>query len=516
MSRLARRTEGSDSGFLASGTPAARSARLGSVARPPFVAAPDGAATWAPGLVSDGPRARNPESLPSVSIVTLGCSKNEVDSEVMAGILARGGYRLLPEGEMGEVVLVNTCTFIDAAKQESIDEILGYARLKAEGKIERLVVTGCLVQRYGAEVAKEIPEIDLMLGTTNLDLIASGLGRVRAGERVVELAERGSYVGPLMLERMRLAPGVSAPLKIAEGCSKRCAFCSIPSFRGDLRSRPIETILEEARRLVAGGVRELLIVSQDTTSYGQDLYGRPRLAPLLRALAETPGVGWVRAHYNHPAHMDEDLMAAFAETPRLCSYVDMPVQHASDSILAAMNRGTSRDKIRRLLARLRERIDGVAIRTTFLLGFPGETEEDFEAVLDLVRVVRFERIGAFTFSPQEGTPAGTMRRRVRPEVVDQRVARLRDLADEISFEANSARIGRTLEVLVEGRDHAGRLFGRTEWDAPEVDGLVMLSGDAVPGEFVPVLVSGATPHDLTGTIVRAAEQHSAPVRFAAR
>lgn len=451
----------------------------------------------------------------AVSIVTLGCSKNQVDSEVMAGVLARAGWRVLPEGELGEVVLVNTCTFIDAAKEESIEEILRYAALKAGGRIERLAVTGCLVQRYGEEVAREIPEADLLLGTANLHEVARGLERVEAGERVVAVEGRGSYVGPLMLERLRVAPGVSAPLKIAEGCSKRCAFCSIPSFRGPLRSRPMEEVLLEARRLATEGVREILVVSQDTTSYGQDLYGRPRLGALLRALAETSGAGWVRVHYNHPAHLDGDVVAAFVESPRLCRYMDVPIQHGSDRILSAMHRGTTRERLRRLLLGLRERIPGVTLRTTFLIGFPGETERDFADLLRLVEEVRFERIGVFAFSPQEGTPAGTMRRRPGRAVVEERMRRLRALADEISLAANSARIGSTATVLVEGADHAGRLFGRTEADAPEVDGLVLLSGAAEPGAFVEALVTGATPHDLTGEVVPAAARRSAaPIRFA--
>ncbi|MFN0150736.1 MAG: 30S ribosomal protein S12 methylthiotransferase RimO [bacterium] len=437
----------------------------------------------------------------TVSFVTLGCSKNEVDSEVMAGILAHAGYTIAPEGTLGNVVLVNTCAFIDAAKEESIDEILGYARLKEEGRIEKLVVTGCLVQRYGAEVAREIPEVDLFLGTTNLDLVAQGLDRVRLGERVVDLAERGSYIGPLMLERVRLARGVSAPLKIAEGCSKRCAFCAIPTFRGDLASRPIESIVDEARLLVSQGVRELLVISQDTTSYGQDLYGRPRLTNLLTSLAAVPGVGWIRLHYNHPAHFDEELLTVFAETPQLCRYIDMPVQHASDPILKAMNRGTTRERLRTLLLRTRDRLPDAAIRTTFLLGFPGETDADFEAVLDLVEEVRFERVGIFLFSPQDGTPAEAMKRHVPAAVAEERHAALRELADEISLETNSARIGREVTVLIEGRDHNGRLFGRTEWDAPEVDGLALLSGAGEPGNFATAHVTGATTHDITAEII---------------
>lgn len=443
-------------------------------------------------------------ALPSISIVTLGCSKNQVDSEVMAGILSRSGYRIAPQGVLGGVVLVNTCTFIDEAKEESIEEILRYARLKEEGRIERLVVTGCLVQRYGGEIAREIPEIDLLLGTANLHLVGAGLDRVRCGERVAEVEERGSYIGPLMLERLRLAPGVSAPVKIAEGCSKRCAFCSIPSFRGDLRSRPMEEIVEEARLLVGQGVREILVISQDTTSYGQDLYGRPRLAPLLRALAAIPGIGWVRAHYNHPAHVDDELIDTFAGTPHLCRYIDMPVQHASGRILAAMNRGTSPERLRGLVQRFRERIPGVTLRTTFLLGFPGETDDDFAQVLDLVEEARFERIGTFLFSPQEGTPAAAAAAEAVPrEIAAERAEILRDRADAIALEAGSAKIGTRVRVLVEGRDHAGRLYGRTEADAPEVDGLVVLSGAAEIGIFVEALVTGATPHDLTADITGA-------------
>jgi ribosomal protein S12 methylthiotransferase len=458
-----------------------------------------------------------------VSIVTLGCSKNQVDSEVMAGVLARAGYGIAADGELGGVVLVNTCTFIDAAKEESIAEIMEYAAMKEEGRIETLVVSGCLVQRYGNEIAREIPEIDLLIGTANLQHVARGLERARLGERVVEVEARGSYVGPLLLERLRLAPGVSAPLKIAEGCSKRCAFCSIPSFRGDLRSRPAEEILEEARRLVSSGVRELLVVSQDTTSYGQDLWGRPRLAWLLRALAETKELGWLRVHYNHPAHVDDELIAAFAETPRVCRYVDMPVQHASDAILRAMNRGTSRDRIRRLVGAMRERIADVTLRTTFLIGFPGEKDADFRAVVDLLREARFERVGVFAYSAQEGTPSAALGGTPPPEVVEERIAILREMADEISLVANTTKVGRVLTVLVEGRDHGGRLFGRTEGDAPEVDGLVLLDGEAEPGAFVTALVTGATPHDLTASVVSAGagaapsasdRSEGAPVRFA--
>src|SRR6266511_2208168 len=385
---------------------------------------------------------------------TLGCPKNRVDSEVMLGTLSEAGYRLVQDPEKAEVIVVNTCGFIESAKVESVDAIVELANHKVEGRCKKLVVTGCLVQRHGDELARELPEVDHFLGTGAYADIARVVSDAQARRLVVPDPE---FVHSALTPRVNSLPSHTAYLKISEGCDNACAFCIIPKLRGPQRSRPVDDVVAEAEALVRQGTIEISLVAQALTAYGMDLPGRPRLLQLLRALARVDGLRWIRLHYAYPRDVPDALVEAIAEEPRIVKYLDMPLQHSSDRLLRAMKRGRDSVFLRELLARLRARIPGLALRTSLIVGLPGETEGDFDDLLRFVEEQRFERLGVFEFSPEEGTPAAEMARQVPDEVKRARFERIMEIQQRISREHQRPKVSLTLSLLVtvraEGAEH---------------------------------------------------------------
>jgi len=442
-----------------------------------------------------------------VHIRTLGCPKNRVDSEVMLGTLAEAGFRLEPDPARAEVVVVNTCGFIEAARKESVQAILELAETKREGRCRKLVVTGCLVQRSAEELARELPEVDHFVGTGAYADIARIVSDAQAKRLVVPDPD---YVHSAATPRVNSMPSHTAYLKIAEGCDNDCAFCVIPALRGAQRSRPVDDLVAEAAALAARGTVELSLVAQDLTAWGQDLPGRQRLHHLLPELCRVDGIRWIRLHYAYPRAFPDALVDVLAREPKIAKYVDMPLQHASDRLLRAMRRGRDARFLRGLLARLRERVPGIALRTALIVGLPGETEADFAELLAFVEEQRFERLGVFPYSREEGTAAAGMPGQVPEKVKRARLAKVMSLQRRISRAQQRAMVGRRLEVLVEGRAEGTEhlLAGRHAQQAPEIDGLVYVNdfavpGEAVayPGEMVTVEVTGAGDYDLVGRVV---------------
>jgi ribosomal protein S12 methylthiotransferase len=450
----------------------------------------------------------------SLYLATLGCPKNRVDSEVMLGTLGQRGYRLVDDPGAASVIVVNTCAFIGPAKQESIDSILELAEFKRTGKCRTLVVTGCLSQRYAPELAREMPEVDHFLGTSAYVQIGDLLSAEAAPRQVIPDPD---YIHDAHTPRVNSGPRYTAYLKISEGCDNACAFCIIPKLRGAQRSRPVEDIVAEAHTLAAGGVRELNLVAQDLTAYGHDLPGRPPLHRLLRALCAVD-VRWIRLHYAYPRVFPDELIETIASEPKIAKYLDMPLQHASDRLLRSMRRGRDRAFLEALVAKLRARILGLTLRTSLIAGLPGETEEDFEELKAFVRSQRFERMGCFQYSDEEGTAAFDLPGKVPPRVIERRWREVMALQQRISREQNHAFVGRRLTVLVEGpspeTEHL--LVGRHEGQAPEIDGQVYLNdGFGYPGEFVTVEVTEAHDYDLVARVVERPEQPRASARGAA-
>jgi ribosomal protein S12 methylthiotransferase len=432
---------------------------------------------------------------------TLGCPKNRVDSEVMLGTLAEAGFRLVQEPEKADIVVVNTCGFIESAKVESVDAIVELAELKKTGRCRKLVVAGCLVQRHAEELARTLPEVDHFLGTGAYAEVARIVSDAQAKRLVVPDPD---FVHSAATPRISSLPSHTAYLKIAEGCDNACAFCIIPKLRGPQRSRPIEDVIAEAEALAAQGTIELSLVAQDLTAWGNDLPGRPRLHALLRALAKVGGIRWIRCHYAYPRDVPDALLAAIADEPKIVKYLDMPLQHSSDRLLRAMKRGRDSAFLRELVGRLRRDVPGIALRTSLIVGLPGETEADFEDLLGFVEESRFERLGVFEFSAEEGTPAATMGRQVPAAVKRERFERVMELQQGISRAHQQAMIGRRVEVLVEGRAEETEhlLAGRHAQQAPEIDGLTYVNdGVAYPGEIVTVEVTDASDYDLVGRVV---------------
>jgi ribosomal protein S12 methylthiotransferase len=455
-----------------------------------------------------------------VGLVSLGCPKNLVDSEVMLGTLRGSGFALTADPADADVVVVNTCTFIGPARQESVDTILEMAELKRTGRCRRLVVAGCMVQAHRDDLRRAIPEIDALVGLDDVERIAEACA-LEAGARFEASTGRANYLYAGRAPRVLATPGYSAYLKISEGCDHTCAFCAIPSFRGLQRSRPIASLVEEARRLASEGVVELNLIAQDTTDYGTDLRDGTTAAGLLRALDEVDGLRWIRVLYAYPNRITPDFIAALAQGRRLARYLDLPLQHADASLLKAMRRGGSGDAHLKLLESLRRGVPEIALRTTFIVGFPGETEQHFETLLDFVRAARFDRVGTFVYSEEKGTPAAALPDDVPEEVKEGRRARLMQVQEEVALERQQALVGRTLPVLVEGAHEESDLLaaGRTEWQAPEIDGSVVLT-DAprllYPGELVEVRIDEAHPHDLVGAVVAAPERVRGAFPAAAR
>jgi ribosomal protein S12 methylthiotransferase len=459
---------------------------------------------------------KGPTSLPGaqvagreikVGFISLGCPKNLVDSESMIGLLQNTGYTITNSKEEADVLVVNTCGFIDAAKQESIDAILEAAQEKVHGQCKALVVAGCMVPRYGEELAREIPEIDALVGTADYPRIGEVISGVLAGQRVEQISDPDA-ITDWNFERVLATPGYTAYLKIAEGCDCACAFCSIPLMRGRHRSRPMASILDEARRLGAMGVKELIIISQDTTAYGIDLYGKPALAALLRELAKVEGIRWIRVHYSYPTRITDELIDVLATEPKVLKYLDMPLQHGSNKVLRIMNRPANDEGYVRLVQKLRERVPGICLRSTFIAGHPGETEEDFQMLLDFLRTCEFDHVGVFAYSQEEGTKSGAMEQ-IPEEIRIQRRDAAMAVQAEIARRRNEAQVGRTLEVLVEGRSPKGQgwYVGRSYRQSPGIDGVVFFQAapgvDYKPGDMVDVVITGVSGYDLKGRAVDA-------------
>ena len=435
--------------------------------------------------------------------VSLGCDKNLVDTEKMLALIRDLGVAFTDSQEEADIILINTCCFIGDAKEESVNTILEMAEEKKEGRCRALIVTGCLAQRYREEILTEIPEVDAILGTTSWEEIGSVIKRLLGGgeEHLSCFHDLGELPAPA--RRVVTTGGYYAFLKIAEGCDKRCTYCIIPYLRGPYRSVPMEQLLEEARGLAEGGVRELILVAQETTLYGVDLYGEKSLPKLLRELAKIPGLYWIRIQYCYPEEITEELIQVIKEEEKVCHYLDIPIQHASDRILRRMGRRTTRREITERIRRLREAIPDIALRTTLISGFPGETEEDHEELLSFVDEMEFERLGVFPYSPEEDTPAYSYPDQIPDEVKNRRRDAIMELQQEIAFARCEEMKGKILTVMIEGKVADEPVYvGRTYMDAPGVDGLIFInSGELfMSGDFVRVKVTGAAEYDLIGEV----------------
>ena len=439
----------------------------------------------------------------NILFISLGCDKNLVDSEVMLGLLDARGYQIVDDETQADVIVVNTCCFIHDAKEESIQTILDMARYKSEGKLKALIVTGCLAQRYQEEIQKEIPEVDAVLGTTSYDKIVDAVEEALAGNGHMELADIDALPLP-ETKRLVTTGGHFAYLKIAEGCDKHCTYCIIPKVRGNYRSVPMERLIKEAEDLAEQGVKELILVAQETTLYGKDLYGEKSLYKLLRNLCKIRGIRWIRILYCYPEEIDDNLIQVIKEEPKICHYLDLPIQHANDSILKRMGRRTSKEQLVGIITRLREEIPDITLRTTLITGFPGETEKQHEELMDFVDEMEFDRLGVFTYSPEEDTPAAEMPDQISEEVKEDRQAEIMELQQEIVFAQAEDMIGKEVLVMIEGKVADENAYvGRTYKDDPNVDGLIFINTDEelISGDFAKVKVTGAAEYDLIGELM---------------
>ncbi|MGB2315499.1 MAG: 30S ribosomal protein S12 methylthiotransferase RimO [Flavobacteriaceae bacterium] len=418
-----------------------------------------------------------------INVVTLGCSKNVYDSEVLMGQLKANGKAVAHEDE-GNIVVINTCGFIDNAKEESVNTILDFVQKKEAGDVDKVFVTGCLSERYKPDLVKEIPDVDQYFGTTELPQLLKALG--------------ADYKHELIGERLTTTPKNYAYLKIAEGCDRPCSFCAIPLMRGKHRSTPIEDLVVEAEKLAANGVKELILIAQDLTYYGLDLYKKRNLTELLKALVKVEGIEWIRLHYAFPTGFPMDVLEVMKNEPKICNYLDIPLQHISDKILKSMRRGTTQAKTTKLLQQFREAVPNMAIRTTLIVGYPGETEEDFQILKQWVETMRFERLGCFTYSHEENTHAYNLEDDVPHEIKQARANQIMELQSQISWELNQAKIGQTLRVVIDRKE--GQYFvGRTEFDSPDVDNEVLIDATKVylkTGEYTTVTITDAADFDL--------------------
>jgi len=434
-----------------------------------------------------------------VSVVTLGCEKNLVDSEIMSGLVHERGYELVDRPEDATVVIVNTCGFIDAAKEESVNTILELAELKETGRLKALIVSGCLTQRYKEELMREMPEIDGIVGTGDFHHIADVVDEALRGKKPVRVGHP-AFDYERALPRRVMSPRHTAYVKIAEGCDNACTFCSIPLMRGKFRSRSIESIVREVETLAAQGVKEICLIAQDSTNYGTDLYGTFRLPELLNRVSEVDGIAWVRLHYAYPGFFTDELIETFASNPKICNYFDIPLQHSEDFILKRMRRPGRQRDARELIEKIRARIPDAAIRTSIIVGFPGETEEHFERLCDFVREMEFDRLGVFTYSKEEDTPAARLPDQVPEDVKEYRAAVLMEVQREVSRRTAAKRIGQVIDVLVERYDGRSDVYvGRSQYDAPEIDGEVFVTGCRPEiGSIQRVRVTHAFEYDLSG------------------
>lgn len=434
-----------------------------------------------------------------VLLISLGCDKNLVDSEVMLGLLNKAGHQLTNDETEADVVVVNTCAFISDAKEESINTIIEMGELKKTGKLKKLIVAGCLSQRYKDEIMKELPEIDVIIGATNYDKIVEAIGTDE--ESIVDDI---NYTPRPIVERIVTTNASMAYFKIAEGCNKLCTYCIIPHIRGRYRSMPMDSLIASAEKLASDGIKELVLVAQETTLYGVDLYGEKKLPELLTKLSEIEGIEWIRLLYCYPEEITDELIEVMATNPKICHYVDIPIQHSENAILKRMGRRTSREDIVELVGRLRTAMPDIAIRTTLISGFPGETQELHDGLVDFVDECEFDRLGVFTYSPEEGTPAAEYEDQVDGELAVKWRDEIMELQQEISYEKNQQMIGSTQKVLIEGYLVDDDVYvGRTYRDAPGVDGIVFVSApyELISGSFVDVKITEANEYDLTGVIV---------------
>ena len=438
----------------------------------------------------------------NILFISLGCDKNLVDTEVMLGLLASKGHQMVNDEMEADVIVINTCCFIHDAKEESIQNILEMAELKKEGRLKALIVTGCLAQRYKEEIIEEIPEVDAVLGTTSYDKILEAIDEALEGRHCVEMTDIDAL--PLVQSnRLVTTGGHFAYLKIAEGCDKHCTYCIIPKIRGNFRSVPMERLLKEAEGLAEQGVKELILVAQETTLYGKDIYGEKSLHKLLKELCKVSGIQWIRILYCYPEEITDELIQVMKEEKKICHYLDLPIQHASDEILKRMGRRTSKAQLKEIIGKLREEIPDITLRTTLITGFPGETKEQHEELMEFVDEMEFDRLGVFTYSPEEDTPAALMDNQIEEEVKEDRQAELMELQQDIAFDLAEDMIGKEVLVLIEGKVADEPAYvGRTYMDAPNVDGLIFVNADEMlmSGDFVRVKVTGANEYDLIGEV----------------
>ena len=439
----------------------------------------------------------------NILFISLGCDKNLVDSEVMLGLLNEKGYQIVDDDTQADVIVINTCSFIHDAKEESIQTILEMAEYKNSGSLKALIVTGCLAQRYQQEILEEIPEVDAVLGTTCYDKIVETVEEALAGNGHVEVTDINAL--PLVdSKRLVTTGGHFAYLKIAEGCDKHCTYCIIPKLRGNFRSVPMERLIKEAEDLAEQGVKELILVAQETTLYGKDIYGEKSLHKLLRELCKIKGIRWIRVLYCYPEEIDDNLIQVMKEEKKICNYLDLPIQHASDNILKRMGRRTSRQELYDLVEKLRTEIPDITLRTTLITGFPGETQEDHEQLMQFVDEIGFDRLGVFTYSAEENTPAAEMPDQIPEEVKEERWAEIMELQQEIAFCNAEDMVGEEVLVMIEGKVADENAYvGRTYRDAPNVDGLIFINTEEelMSGDFAEVKVTGALEYDLIGELI---------------
>ena len=438
-----------------------------------------------------------------ILFISLGCDKNLVDTEVMLGMLASRGYEMTNDEQEADIIVINTCCFIHDAKEESIQNILDMAEYKKNGNAKALIVTGCMAERYRQEILDEIPEVDEVLGTTAYDRILDAVDAALAGQHEVMTADLDALPLP-ETKRLVTTGGHFAYLKIAEGCDKHCTYCIIPKIRGNFRSVPMERLLKEAQDLAEQGVKELILVAQETTLYGKDLYGEKSLPKLLRELCKISGIRWIRILYCYPEEITDELIQVMKEEPKICHYLDLPIQHANDTILKRMGRRTSKQELIDIVQKLRKEIPDICLRTTLITGFPGETQEQHEEVMEFIDTLEFDRLGSFTYSPEEDTPAATFEDQIDEAVKEDRQADIMELQQEIAFDKAEDMIGREVLVMIEGKVADENAYvGRTYRDAPNVDGLIFINTDVelISGDFAKVKVTGALDYDLIGELM---------------
>lgn len=437
-----------------------------------------------------------------IALMSLGCAKNQTDGEIMLGLLADNGYEIVPDPDDAEVIIVNTCGFIESAKQESINAILQMAEYK-NNNCKLLIATGCLAERYKDDILLDLPEVDAILGTGDYDRICEAIESTFSGEKYVKTGEPDRNA-PECLPRILSTPPYTAYLKIAEGCSNNCTYCAIPMIRGKFRSRRTEDIVNEARTLSQNGVKELIVIAQDTTRYGMDIYGKPSLDKLLCELVKIDGIEWIRLHYFYAEAVTDELVKVMAKYDKICSYIDMPIQHASNKILRRMARRTTKEEMTEKITAFRNAMPDCTIRTSVIVGFPGETEEDFRELYEFVRETEFDRLGVFAYSQEEGTLAAKFEDQISEDIKAERLDKIMTLQQGISYEKNKAKLGKVIDVIVEGYDEDNFLFyGRSKADSIEIDGLVYFAteDEVDAGDIIKVKILDADEYDLTGTRV---------------